>query len=120
VRYITRLNWCYAHRPRTNYSSTNDPKIRQEQRQQIREQISQKIKELRLYKDRLSENAEAWKIFKQTELQCFNDIEDVLGPSFDAINKAFSNLEDARRRVVDMIEELCQDYPQGVSHNIWL
>jgi cytochrome c551/c552 len=78
------------------------------------------MKELRLYKDRLSDSIKAWEIFKQTELQCFDDIEDVLGPSFDAIDKAFSNLEDARRRVVDMIEEICQDYPQGVSHNILL
>lgn len=120
ILIYTMTNIFHSHRSRANHSSASALKIRQRNREQIRNWVTQKMKELRIYKDALSEIDAAWIKFKETELQYFDDIEDVLGPSFQAIDKAFINLKGLLRKVDHMIEELCQDYPQGVSHNLLL
>lgn len=72
--------------------------------------------ELRRYKCVLLDSVEAWKEFRQRDVDYFRDVEHLLGRSIEAIEKSVSGLKRAGQKVKYMMEELEQDYPQGVSY----
>lgn len=107
----------YGHRSGTYDFSSCDPKMRQEKRKLIQNWSSHKIKALRFYKEFLSESIGAWKNFSDTDRAYFDGIKDTLALSFKAIDKAFKRLSRLLQKVKEMIKELQQDYPLGVSQN---
>jgi hypothetical protein len=73
--------------------------------------------ELRRYESDLSSSVEIWSEFRQRGIDYFRDVEHSVGPSIEAIEKTFSSLRNAGRRVEYMMKELNQDHPQGVGYN---
>lgn len=78
--------------------------------------------ELRIFKPAISNSIEALNEFKNFDIDYFRDEEapSSLRGSLDIINKCISTLESAKQKVIDMMKELRQDYPQGVSKRLYL
>lgn len=73
--------------------------------------------ELRKLKPAIFDTIRAFDEFKKGDIEYFRDDEapSSLGRPLENIIKSRSALESAGQKVIDMMEELRQDYPQGVS-----